>query len=135
MAPAAVVERVTSGEDTAWGAVVAYVLVWAPVTSDDVETTMLLPVETAAGFVTVLAVTSTGSPVAMEPQPLESVRMTVSPPLLVVTLDTPHCVPVARSVIVYEPLELKTVPAGAARVIEPSYDTYDSDDDVVNLTL
>ena len=44
--------------------------------------------------------------------------MTVAPPLLVTgLLYSPHCVAVVMSSIVYELLELKTVPAGAARVI------------------
>ena len=41
----------------------------------------------------------------------------MAPPLVVTRLSNPHCVAVVRSSIVYVSLELKTVPAGAARVI------------------
>ena len=52
VAPAAVVERVTSGEATAWAAVMAYVLVSAGVVSEEVETAMTSPVEVVAGLET-----------------------------------------------------------------------------------
>ncbi len=83
VAPAAVVDNVTWGEATAWAAVMAYVLVWTAVVSEDVETAKLSPVEADVGFVTPLAVTSTVLEAAMV-QP--TVKVSVAPPLLVTAL-------------------------------------------------
>ena len=59
---------------------------WVAAVSEEVETVTTSPVDAVAGLVTALAVTSTVSPVAMEPQPLETVKVTVSPPKLVTAL-------------------------------------------------
>ncbi len=65
---------------------------------------------------TPFAVTSTESP-AETVQPPAMVKVTVAPPLLVTQLFKPHCRAVVVSSTVYKPLELNTVPVGAARVI------------------
>ena len=97
VAPAAMVESVTVGDVTASAAVMAYVLDETTVVSEEVATVTASPVEVVDGLETALAVTSTASPAAMLEQPPPTVRVVVSPPLLVIEFSNPHCVPVVTS--------------------------------------